>query len=96
MDYLGRRFWVSTTKVPLRDADGRPIGLIGISRDISERRIVEEKLRRSNAELQAHRAELEEALRQLKQTNNELVSTQVQLAEVTKMHSVGALAALKV
>jgi PAS domain S-box-containing protein len=92
-DYLGRRFWVSTTKVPLRDADGRPIGLVGISRDISERRVVEEKLRRSNADLQAHRAELEEALRQLKQTNDELVSTQVQLAEVTKMHSVGALAA---
>src|SRR5262249_31449439 len=43
----GRMTWVSTTKVPLRDPDGRIIGTFGISRDISERRQAEEALRAS-------------------------------------------------
>ncbi|MDB5320118.1 MAG: sensor signal transduction histidine kinase [Phycisphaerales bacterium] len=92
-DYLGRRMWVSTTKVPLHDAEGRPIGLIGMSRDISERRRAEEERRRASAALAAQHAELEAALEKLRQMNDELVSAQVQVAEVTKMHSVGALAA---
>jgi len=85
-DFTGRRMWVSTTKVPLHDADGRPVGLIGISRDISERRRADDALRAANTELSA-------ALERLRQTNRELEAAQMQLAEVTKMHSVGALAA---
>ncbi len=30
--------WLSTSKLPLRDADGRIIGLVGIARDITEQR----------------------------------------------------------
>jgi two-component system, sensor histidine kinase and response regulator len=33
----GRRVWVSSTKVPLKDAEGRIVGIAGISRDISKR-----------------------------------------------------------
>jgi diguanylate cyclase (GGDEF)-like protein/PAS domain S-box-containing protein len=40
----GRETWVSTTKVPLRDADGRIVGLFGISRDITEKRRDQERL----------------------------------------------------
>jgi len=51
--------WISTTKVPLHDVEGRCIGLVSVSGDISVRkeaeerlRLAAEQLRRSNLELQ--------------------------------------------
>lgn len=44
------------TKGPLRDADGRIVGVFGISRDISERAQAEEVLRRNNEELERFNA----------------------------------------
>jgi PAS domain S-box-containing protein len=41
--------WVLTSKLPLRDGTGRIIGTCGISRDITERKRVEEALRESRA-----------------------------------------------
>lgn len=43
----GRRRWVSTTQAPIIDEHGEPVGLIGISRDITARKKAEEALRRS-------------------------------------------------
>ena len=43
----GRITWVSTTKVALRDARDQITGVVGISRDITERRLLEEQLRQS-------------------------------------------------
>jgi PAS domain S-box-containing protein len=49
--------WWSTTKVPLMDADGQVIGLVGISRDITEHRSVTQKIIEQAAMLdQAHDA----------------------------------------
>ncbi|HXY68633.1 MAG TPA: PAS domain S-box protein, partial [Gemmatimonadales bacterium] len=45
--------WVSTTKMPLRDAHGRIMGTFGVSRDITERRRAEELLRKSEAEFRS-------------------------------------------
>jgi PAS domain S-box-containing protein len=39
--------WVLTTKMPLRDEQGAVVGTFGISRDITDRKRAEEKLRRS-------------------------------------------------
>jgi diguanylate cyclase (GGDEF)-like protein/PAS domain S-box-containing protein len=42
---------VETVKVPMRDEAGQLQGVVGIARDITERRNMHEKLRRSNIEL---------------------------------------------
>jgi PAS domain S-box-containing protein len=43
----GEVTWISTTKVPLRDAEGAIVGTFGISRNITERKRAEEALRLS-------------------------------------------------
>jgi len=42
----GRVTWVSTTKMPLRDMKGNITGTFGISKDITERRLAEERIAR--------------------------------------------------
>jgi PAS domain S-box-containing protein len=49
----GSESWVSTTKVPLQDAQGQIIGTFGVSRDITERKRVEESLIRLNKAVEA-------------------------------------------
>ncbi len=40
----GTRRWLSTSKVPLRGQDGAIIGLVGIARDVTERRQAQERI----------------------------------------------------
>lgn len=53
----GRENWVLTTKLPLVDGMGNVIGTMGISRDITERKRLEQ-------ELEGHRADLEKLVRE--------------------------------
>jgi PAS domain S-box-containing protein len=43
----GQTRWTSTTKMPLRDAAGNIVGTFGVSRDITERKRIEQELRNS-------------------------------------------------
>ncbi|MDD2763604.1 MAG: CHASE domain-containing protein [Opitutaceae bacterium] len=45
----GRVRWLLTTKMPLRDEEGRIVGIFGINKDITELSIAEEKLRSQEA-----------------------------------------------
>jgi PAS domain S-box-containing protein len=53
IDATGAHGWLLTTKAPLRDLQGRIIGLVGIGRDITQWRREEEEHRLIEARLQA-------------------------------------------
>ncbi|EDY22427.1 multi-sensor signal transduction histidine kinase [Chthoniobacter flavus Ellin428] len=55
----GGELWIQTTRVPLRDTDGSVIGLVGISADITDRKISEVQLLRFAAQLENSNAELQ-------------------------------------
>lgn len=50
-DRYGRDFWFLSSKVPLNDSDGTLLGLVGIDRNITQRKLAEAELVRSNREL---------------------------------------------
>jgi PAS domain S-box-containing protein len=46
-DEKGQKRWLLSSKIPLKDKDNQIIGLVGISRDNTERKLAEETLRES-------------------------------------------------
>jgi PAS domain S-box-containing protein len=82
----GYRGLFETIKTPMRDKDGSLIGVLGVAREITERRRVEEALRNSEAELEQHRRHLEamvaERTRDLAQANARLEQTQFAMDRV--------------
>ncbi|WP_263831754.1 PAS domain S-box protein [Sulfurospirillum oryzae] len=47
----GEQALMETRKVPVKSSDGKLIGVLGVARDITERKRIEEKLKRSEASL---------------------------------------------
>jgi PAS domain S-box-containing protein len=89
----GRVTWAFTSKMPVRDKQGRVTGTFGISRDITEIKKYEEQLTDTNAQLRQSREEVLKALTDLKAANAELRATQFQLIQAAKLESIGGFAA---
>jgi diguanylate cyclase (GGDEF)-like protein/PAS domain S-box-containing protein len=48
----GQKRWVNAIKIPFHDNDGKVIGLVGIARDVTKRKLAEDELFRSRQMLQ--------------------------------------------
>lgn len=88
-----RSRWVLTTKVPWRGENGQVLGILCLSRDITERKEAAEQLRQAYLQLEKSREETLRALENLQSAHSELRTVQMQLVEAEKMKSVGRLAA---
>lgn len=53
IDVEGKKHWLLTSKIPLRDQNGAITGLVGVGMDVTERKMIDEALRQSEAELRA-------------------------------------------
>lgn len=60
----GKR-WLHTRKIAIKDAKGKPAYLLGISEDITERRDVQEKIKRLNVNLSQNNRQLEAVNKEL-------------------------------
>ncbi len=58
----GTMGWFSSTKVPIRDAQGRITGLVGVSRDITEGKRAEEALQESEERFRSFAASAQDAI----------------------------------
>ncbi|MFY7653177.1 MAG: PAS domain S-box protein [Chitinophagaceae bacterium] len=47
----GKKLWLLTSKVPLKNNDGEIVGLVGIGRDITERKLIEDQIIREKNRL---------------------------------------------
>lgn len=80
----GKIGYVSSTKAPFRDESGNIIGTYGISKDITDLKMAQEKARILNAQLFLKNAKLEDTLEELSKTQNKLVFAE-------KMAALGSL-----
>jgi PAS domain S-box-containing protein len=89
----GSRFWANTILTALRGDDGRLRGFAQLTRDMSERRRIEQELKDANVELRSREEALEAAFVNITKTHEALKSAQLQVIQTEKMESVGRLAA---
>ncbi len=57
--------WLHTRKIPIKDAAGMPLYLLGISEDITEKRVVDEQIKQLNYDLTRSVGEMELANKEL-------------------------------
>jgi PAS domain S-box-containing protein len=80
--------WFETTKTPMFNKDGEIIGVLGIARDISDRKIAEEELKKHHQHLEElvkeRTKEIEEKSKELERINNLFVGRELRMAELKK------------
>jgi len=89
----GELGWTVTTKVLLRAADGAVNGIVGIGYDVTQRKLMEERLRERTQALEVANAKLEAEKQQQQILIRKLSDMQGQLLQSEKMASIGLLAA---
>ena len=72
LDEKGNEIYLSTTKIPLHDAEGKIIGIVGIGRDISDNRKAEDILLDHSDQLQQINVLLEEKQEEIQQQSEAL------------------------
>ena len=95
----GTRVTISIGPSVVRDAQGKPVMLFAVMRDITERKRMEqeiqdknEQLNAQNEELQATEEELRASNEELQAANEELTETQEQLIRSERLAAIGQLA----
>lgn len=68
-----------TSKVPLRDSSGKIVGIVGIGRNITDRKRIEQQLRTLNQQLIASEQQLRASNQQLNAANQQLEADEQQL-----------------
>ena len=81
MHKSGKRIPISLTASPIMASDGRVVGITSIGRDITQRVLLEEKLRKANDELKARARRLVSQARQLKDANLALERSNLELQQ---------------
>ena len=88
----GSTFWIEVTMNPLHDEAGRIKGIMGITRDISERKQAEEELKKDRDDLEGlvknRTAELVKANEQLKKEIQERKQVEESLRESTEKYRI--------
>ena len=103
-DYLckrkdGTEFPVNVSLSVLRDTEGRPSAIVAVTRDITERKQMEQEIRDKSEQLEAQNEELQASEEELRATNEELQTaneelreTQEQLVRSERLAAIGQLA----
>ncbi len=77
----GKRIWLRTSKIPLRNADGELLGVLGTYEDITEPKRIQETISRKNEELQAAYLQLSTTDTALRENYRLLLDHQAALKE---------------
>ena len=74
----GEPMWLLTTKIPFRNSQGEVAGLVGISRNITELKLTQQRLQRLNEELEQR---VKERTTALERANQEILALNAQLTD---------------